>query len=43
MHDLAVQNGAPAREILSNGLCQPFKRFERIPVARYQPAGTVLR
>jgi hypothetical protein len=32
MHDLAVQNGAPAGEILADGLRQRLKCLERIPV-----------
>jgi hypothetical protein len=29
-------------ELLADGLCQRLKCFERIPVARYQPAGAAL-
>jgi hypothetical protein len=42
MHDLAVQDGRPADEIPGDGLRQRFECFERISVARYQPAGTAL-
>jgi hypothetical protein len=41
-HDLAAQDGAPAGELLADGLRQRFEGFERIPIARYQPAGAAL-
>ena len=42
MHDLAIQDGRPAGELLGNGLRQRFERFKSVPVARYQPAGAAL-
>ena len=42
MHDLAVQDGAPAGELLANGLRQRFECLERIPIAGHQPAGAAL-
>jgi len=39
MDDLAVQDGAAAGEFLADGLRQRLKGFERISVARHQPAG----
>jgi hypothetical protein len=45
MHDLAVQNGAPAGKILGNGLRlrQRFKSLERIPATPTCAAGGIAR
>src|SRR5215472_129848 len=41
-HDLAVQDGAPAGELLADGLRRVRESLERIPVARSQLAGAAL-
>jgi hypothetical protein len=42
LYDLAIQNGRPTGEILTNGLRERLERLEHIPVARYQLAGAAL-
>ena len=41
-HDLSVQDGGAAREILSYRSGQRLERLKRMPVARYESAGSGL-
>jgi hypothetical protein len=40
-HDLAVEDGSAAGELLADGVRQRLECPESVPVARYEPVGTV--